>query len=74
MSNWTGLTVGELFERIRITMPADKPGKLSREVNADILAYMLEANRFPAGTLELPRATELLKQIKIEASKPESKK
>jgi mono/diheme cytochrome c family protein len=74
MSNWTGLTVGELFERIRITMPADKPGKLSREVNADILAYMLEANRFPAGAVELPRATELLKQIKIEASKPESKK
>lgn len=74
MSNWNGLTAGELFERIRITMPADKPGKLSREVNADILAYMLEANRFPAGSAELPRATELLKQIKIEANKPEPKK
>jgi hypothetical protein len=35
---------------------------------------MLEANRFPAGAVELPRATELLKQIKIEANKPESKK
>jgi len=35
---------------------------------------MLEANRFPAGAVELPRATELLKKIKIEANKPESKK
>src|SRR5689334_6163255 len=33
LANWSGLTAGELFERIRVTMPADKPGKLSREVN-----------------------------------------
>lgn len=74
LANWNGLTAGELFERIRVTMPQDKPGKLSREVNVDILAYLLEANRFPAGSVELPRATEVLKQIKIEATKPESKK
>src|SRR5215472_5961026 len=41
LSNWNGLTLGDLFERIRKTMPLDKPGKLSREVNADILAYVL---------------------------------
>jgi len=74
LSNWSGLTAGELFERIRITMPPDKPGKLGREVNADILAYVLEMNRFPPGPAELPRGTELLKQIKIEATKPDSKK
>jgi S-disulfanyl-L-cysteine oxidoreductase SoxD len=74
LSNWTGLTAGDLFERIRVTMPQDKPGKLSRETNVDILAYMLSVNRFPAGETELPRATEMLKQIKIEATKPESKK
>lgn len=69
LSNWNGLTLGELFERIRTTMPADKVGKLSREVNADITAYILSANSFPAGKIELPHATEFLKEIRIEAEK-----
>ncbi len=38
-SNWDGLTVGDLFDRIRVSMPADNPGKLTREQDADILAY-----------------------------------
>jgi S-disulfanyl-L-cysteine oxidoreductase SoxD len=73
LSNWNGLTVGDLFERIRTTMPLSKPGKLSRDVNADITAYMLNFGQFPAGQTELPRDTQLLKQIKIEATKPEKK-
>ena len=72
-SNWNGLTVGDLFERIRTTMPLSKPGKLSREVNSDITAYMLNFGQFPAGQTELPRDTQLLKQIRIEATKPEKK-
>ena len=49
MSNWNGLTAGDLFDRIRTTMPANKPGSLSREANADILAYMSRtANSPPA--------------------------
>jgi mono/diheme cytochrome c family protein len=71
LSNWNGLTVGDLFERIRSTMPQDKPRTLSREVNADILAYILNANQFPAGTTELPHAAEVLKGIRIESTKPE---
>src|SRR5213594_1141716 len=30
-SNWNDLSLGDLFERIRIGMPADKPGSLSRQ-------------------------------------------
>ena len=30
-SNWNDLTVGDLFERIRTTMPLDTPGRLSRQ-------------------------------------------
>jgi len=70
LANWHGLTAGDLFERIRQTMPQDKPGSLSRPQNADVLAYMFQANRFPAGTTELDRQTEVLKQIRIEAEKP----
>ena len=71
LSNWNGLTVGDLFERVRKTMPLNKPGKLSREVNADILAYMLAVNKFPAGQTELSHNAEMLKQIRIEATKPD---
>jgi cytochrome c len=70
LSNWNGLTVGDLFERVRTTMPLNKPGKLSRETNADIIAYMLGFNKFPAGDTELTHNAEMLKQIRIEATKP----
>ena len=69
-SNWNGLTVGDLFERIRVSMPADNPGKLTREQDADILAFMLNMNQFPEGGIELDHRTELLKQIRLEATKP----
>lgn len=74
LSNWNGLTLGDLFERIRKTMPQNAPGKLSRQQNADILAFALSANRFPAGKTELSRQSEFLKEIRFEAIKPEPKK
>ncbi len=51
-------------------MPADNPGKLTREQDADVLAFMLSVNQFPAGQSELEHRTEVLKQIKLEATKP----
>lgn len=72
-SNWFGLTAGDLFERIRTTMPADRPGRVSREQNTDILAYILSMNQFPAGESELSTRTEILKMIRLEAEKPKGK-
>jgi mono/diheme cytochrome c family protein len=69
-ANWNGLTVGDLFERIRVSMPEGRPGTLGRQQNADILAYVLSGNQFPAGKGELVKETELLKQIRFEAVKP----
>ena len=74
LANWDGLTVGDLFERIRKTMPQDDPKRLSSQQDADILAYMLRLNDFPTGKTELERRAELLKQIRLEAAKPEKKK
>jgi S-disulfanyl-L-cysteine oxidoreductase SoxD len=70
MQDWSGQTVGDLVDRIHNTMPADNPGKLSREEDADIVAYILSVNKFPAGTKELPPDAELLKQIRISAAPP----
>jgi S-disulfanyl-L-cysteine oxidoreductase SoxD len=63
LSNWNTLTVGDLFERIRESMPQDNPGRLSRQQDADVLAFMLQANEFPAGKTELDKQTEVLKLI-----------
>ncbi len=74
LSNWNGLTLGDLFERVRKTMPQNAPGKLNRQQNADVLAFLLSANKFPAGKTELSRQTEFLKEIRFDAVKPEAKK
>jgi quinoprotein glucose dehydrogenase len=73
LSNWNTLSVGDLFDRTRSTMPQSKPGSLSREANAEIMAYLLSANQFPAGKEALPQSSEVLKEIRIEAIKPERK-
>jgi len=69
-ANWNGVTVGDLLERVRVSMPNDRPGTLSRQQTADVLAYVFSFNRFPSGKAELARQTEILKQIKFEATKP----
>ena len=68
-ANWTGLTMGDLSERIRVSMPQNNPGSLNRQQCADILAFMLSVGNFPAGKTELPRDTEALKQIAFESTK-----
>ena len=72
MSNWNGLTVGDLSERTRISMPQDKPGSLSRQQVADVLAYIFEVNKFPKGEKELDRSLPVLKSIKLVMPKPAS--
>jgi mono/diheme cytochrome c family protein len=69
VDKWIGQTLGDLFERIRTTMPRDRPGRLSRDVNADITAYILSVNEYPAGQTQLPGDTQALKQVQIGAKK-----
>jgi hypothetical protein len=51
-------------------MPADRPGKLAAEQNADILAYILKVNKFPSGDRELPVRSNALKGVRFEAERP----
>lgn len=74
LSNWNGLTLGDLFDRIRKTMPQNTPGKLTKQQNADVLAYALSVNKFPAGKTELSKQTEFLKEIRFDVVKPEPKR
>ena len=68
-ANWNGLSLGDLVERIRISMPQNSPGSLSRQQYVDILAVMLGAGGFPRGQTDLPREVEVLKQIAFESMK-----
>jgi S-disulfanyl-L-cysteine oxidoreductase SoxD len=70
LAGWDGLTVGDMFERIRISMPQNAPGSLSGQQNADILAFMFQAQKFPTGTTEMAKEAAVLKQIKFEVKKP----
>ncbi|HUO31052.1 MAG TPA: c-type cytochrome [Bryobacteraceae bacterium] len=65
---WAGQTADDLFERMQTTMPGDHPGTLARATNADILAYILQVNKLPAGKHELPTDADALKQIQFEAA------
>jgi mono/diheme cytochrome c family protein len=68
--NWNGLTMGDLFERVRVSMPQADPRSVSRADKADILAYLLRANGFPAGEVELGNRTSALRGVSFLAEKP----
>ena len=55
-----------LFDVMRSTMPATAPGELGSRSYVDLISFILEANKFPAGDKELSFDADSLKQIRIE--------
>jgi quinoprotein glucose dehydrogenase len=68
--NWDDLSLGDLAERIRVSMPQDNPQSLTREQVAELISLILKSNRLPAGQTDLPFQTENLRMIKYKANKP----
>ncbi len=68
--NWDGMGVDILFQRLRETMPLDDPRGVPRRVKADILAFIMQQNNFPAGRTELPYQNSRLKRITWNALNP----
>jgi len=68
-STWNGVSIGAMFDRVRLSMPQDKPATLTRQQVADLLAFILRANKFPAGKSELVRQTDMLNAILFESEK-----
>jgi hypothetical protein len=66
-----GLTVGDLFGRIRAMMPANRPNSPPSQSYRDIVAFILQSNKFPAGGKNLDADQEELKQILISTKRPE---
>lgn len=70
ISHWDTMTVGDLYDRVRTTMPQNDPQSLSREDYADVLAFLLKTNGFPAGAAPMDKRSEVLATIGITAQKP----
>lgn len=51
--NWSDRSVGELLDYVIHNMPIGAGNTLPHETYADIVAYILEVNEFPAGEVEL---------------------
>lgn len=61
----THQTASDLLLVMSMTMPETSPGSLSDEDYADILAYLLRLNDYPAGEEELPPDFAVLGNIRI---------
>jgi cytochrome c len=60
---WSGRTAWALFDTMSSTMPVGGARTLSPQEYADLLAYLLELNKFPAGARELTPARDDLERI-----------
>ena len=67
---WVGKTYRDLFEKIRVTMPPDAPGTITRPQIAAIIAYKLSLDRIPAGQTELTTDIAVLRAIPIAPALP----
>lgn len=65
---WTELPVGSMFERIKVSMPEDGPGRLTDAEYTDVLAFMFDSNDYPAGETEMPADKAELDKIMIVAA------
>lgn len=63
---WEGRSLSALYEMISKDMPGDKPGALDARACADIVAYILQVNGYPAGARELRAGAAALKDAVIE--------
>jgi cytochrome c len=70
VAGWSKQSLGALFDLLKKTMPKDSPGSLKAESYADIVAYLLQANEFPAGAGELAADPAALERIAIDATPP----
>ena len=70
MANWNGLTLDQIYDKIRNEMPPDNPKTIPPDLVPDVMALILSKNGFPSGKQALPNDVEKLKTIKFEKARP----
>lgn len=69
ITKWKSKSAGDLFDLIQKTMPVDDPGNLSRRQCADITAYILSMNDYPAGDKDMDSSAASLADISLDRKK-----
>jgi cytochrome c5 len=62
---WDGNALSSLFNRINNDMPSDNPGSLTKPQVAELMAFLLKYNGYPAGKIDLPASPDSLSQIRF---------
>jgi mono/diheme cytochrome c family protein len=65
---WTDKPMTELHAAV-VSMPMDAPGSMKPQEYADIIAYFLSLNGYPAGQTELAGTDAAIKGVKIDVKK-----
>ena len=68
-SAWTDKPLTDLHVAVK-SMPMDNPGSLQPQEYADILAYFLSINGYPAGQTELKGDDASIKAVKVDVKTP----
>ena len=63
---WRDLSVNDIFTSLRSTMPPESPRSLSDQAYVDVVAFLLNANNYPAANYELEPDPTALAEIAIE--------
>jgi mono/diheme cytochrome c family protein len=64
---WTDAPLRDLYDTIVQTMPLAAPNSLGADEYADITAYILKLNDYPAGSVDIdPRQRQSLQRIRID--------
>jgi hypothetical protein len=69
LQHWQGLSVKELYDQVRNTMPQQKPHSLSDQTYVDIVAYVIHENGVPLAAGELPADADELDSVWIKPEK-----
>ncbi len=67
-NTWTDKPLTDLHVAV-VSMPMDAPGSMKPQEYADILAYFLSINGYPAGPAELEGTDAAIKAIKLDVKK-----
>jgi S-disulfanyl-L-cysteine oxidoreductase SoxD len=70
LTKYEGKPASNLYDMIQKLMPATAPGSLSRSDAADLFAYILSFNKFPAGKTDLPSDADSLKKLIVPTPTP----
>ena len=65
LSHWENGPVNSLFAKIRDTMPPNSPNETTDDAKIDVVAFLLQSNGFPTGSVELSVDVEALDRVEI---------